>query len=132
MNEIILSKSLQDYIETIYIIQQRKSCVRVSEIGKYLKVKMPSVNQALKELKKKNLVNYEKYSHITLTSSGEKIAEKILSKHNILKTLFSIVGIDEKNAEKYACELEHSFDNKSYSRLKKFITQFKKEEKCRK
>ncbi|MEN3045916.1 MAG: hypothetical protein ABDH49_02880 [Candidatus Hydrothermales bacterium] len=48
-----LSSSLEDYLEAIYILKEKKGFARVSEIANFLNVSMSSVNSAIKTLAKK-------------------------------------------------------------------------------
>ena len=62
-----LTASLEDYIETIFVISKTQPVVRVKDISAKLNVSMPSVNSAIKVLAKNGLVNFEKYGYIQLT-----------------------------------------------------------------
>ncbi|MCD6219862.1 metal-dependent transcriptional regulator, partial [Candidatus Calescamantes bacterium] len=58
-NVLTISPSLEDYLEGIFILKQKKKIVRVKDLARYLKVKAPSVIDALKKLKEKNLIVHE-------------------------------------------------------------------------
>ena len=53
-----LTSSLEDYLEAVSIIEKQNGFASVSMISIFLKVKKPSVNQALNLLRKKKLINY--------------------------------------------------------------------------
>jgi len=113
---------MEDYLEAIANIQQKKRVVRVRDIAKYLKVKMPSVSGALKGLVKKNLVSHESYEYVELTKQGQQIAEEIMHRHEVLRRFLSeILGLDAKMAETDACQMEHAVGNETLERLVKFI-----------
>ncbi len=117
-----LTQSLEDYIEAVKILQKEKGYAALTEISDFLKVKKPSVFRALEILKKKNLINKEKYGKITLTPSGEKLSGKILGYHEKLASLLKdIIGIEEEKALKYACILEHSIDESAYEKISAFV-----------
>jgi len=117
-----LSPSLEDYLEAIYILKEKKGFTRVSEIANFLKVKMPSVNSALKILVGKGLVVHETYGYVSLTDKGEKSAKKVYSRHLILKRfLKDVLGVDEKKAEQDACRIEHHISQESLEKLLKYI-----------
>lgn len=120
-----LTKGLEDYIEAIYFIESKNGFSRVNEIGKFLKVKMPSVNAALKELAKKKLIVHKRYGYVKLTDRGLKLAKKIGFLHNELKEFFKFIGIKEKEAEKSACHLEHYIDEESVRKIRNFIAYLK-------
>lgn len=112
-----LSKSLQDYLETIYILEFQNGFSRVKELASVLNVKLPSVNKALNELGKRNLVIHERYGYIKLTADGKKIASKLVSNHNILIDFFKSLGFNNTVSLKYGCYLEHIVDEKDISRF---------------
>ena len=103
-----LTKSLEDYIETIYLISRDKSEVRVSDIAAKLKVAKSSVHIALHSLADKNYVTHKKYGAVYLTKQGLSAAGKIYERHIQLKAFFaSILGLDAETAESDACAAEH-------------------------
>jgi DtxR family Mn-dependent transcriptional regulator len=117
-----LSSSLEDYLEAIYILKEGKGFTRVSKIAKFLNVKMPSVNSALKILAKKGLIVHENYGYIFLTKKGRTEAKKIYSRHLILKRfLKDILGVSEKKAEIDACKIEHHISKESLNKLLNYI-----------
>ncbi len=117
-----LSPSLEDYLEAIYLLKEKKGFTRVSEIADFLNVKMSSVNSALKTLLEKGLVIHETYGYVNLTDKGEENAKKVYSRHTILKRFFKeILELDEETAEKDACKIEHHISEKSLGKLLKYI-----------
>ena len=74
-----LTPSLEDYLEAILNLESQYRVARVKDIAKTLEVQMPSVTGAVKNLKEKGLVNYEKNSFISLTDKGMEIAKSIQS-----------------------------------------------------
>ena len=117
-----LSASLEDYLETIYLIVQKKQAARAKDISVELKVKASSVTGALRQLSEKGLINYAPYDIITLTSKGEQLARDVLKRHRALYDFFkNVLGIDEQEAEKGACKLEHEVSPLILKRLKSFI-----------
>ena len=51
-----MTKSAEDYIETIHVLIRATGRARVRDVAKALNVKMPSVVKAISELKKMSLV----------------------------------------------------------------------------
>lgn len=118
-----LSSIMEDYLEAIAFLKKRKDgVVRVRDIGKLLKVKSPTVNSALKTLSAKGLVVHERYGFVTITPEGEKMANEIQRKHDMLfNFLTKILNVDETTASKDACKMEHAISSKTFIGLKKFI-----------
>ena len=117
-----LTQSSEDYLEAILVISLNSKVVRIKDLAKYLKVKMPSVVSAVKHLAQKNLVRHEHYGYVELTEEGEALAKAIYKRHKTLfKFLHNFLGIDSTIAEKDACKIEHYVTSETMSRLLKFI-----------
>lgn len=107
-DELKLSASQEDYLETIYNIIQEKGAARPKDIAAHLKVKAASVTGALKHLAELDLVVYAPYEAAMLTPLGEKIAETITSKHKALLHFFvNVLDIAEEEADDFCCKMEH-------------------------
>ena len=113
-----LSESMEDYIEAISQLEERLKAVRVKNIAKIMKVKMPSVSSALSVLERKGLVNYEKYDYVELTQKGKKIAQAVRKRHDALKKfLTEVLGVDERSAEKDSCGMEHHISKNTINNI---------------
>ena len=73
-----LTSSLEDYLESIYLIISEKEAVRPKDIAKRLNVSNASVTGALKTLSDKGMINYAPYDVITLTDKGREAAIDVL------------------------------------------------------
>ncbi|MEK7396354.1 MAG: metal-dependent transcriptional regulator [Candidatus Poribacteria bacterium] len=121
-NDIALTDSMEDYLEAISTLRQKKKYVRVKDIAKEMKVRMPSVTGALKALAEKNLVRHEKYEYVELTDRGLMIADEIKRRHSLVaKFLTQVLKIDPGIAEKDACGIEHSVSPITVERLIKLV-----------
>ena len=120
-----LTSNMEDYLEVILNLKQEQRVARVKDVAQRLNVKMPSVTGAMKGLAEKGLVNYERYSYLTLTEAGEKIARDIGERH---KTFYSfltkVLQIDHQTAELDACRLEHATSRETFERIKEFTNNF--------
>jgi DtxR family Mn-dependent transcriptional regulator len=121
-----LTKSLEDYLKAIYFFERKNGFARIKEVGFFLNLKLPSVNKAIKELKKKKLLNHEKYGYIKLTEKGKEIAMDIFEIHNCLLNFFKMLGFNYKKADKYACYLEHIMERKDLLKIRKSVNLLKK------
>lgn len=65
-----MTKSLEDYLEAIHLQIKETGSARVVDVARALGVKMPSVNNAVKELAKLGYVEYERYQDIRITDRG--------------------------------------------------------------
>lgn len=117
-----LSENLEDYLETILVLESENSVARVKDIADRLGVLSGTVTSALRSLSEKELVNYRPYSYITLTEKGRGIAGEILRKHNVVKDFLQhVLLLDESKAEDNACRMEHAIDKAAINRLVQFI-----------
>ncbi len=124
--ELALSESLEDYLETILELQTNNTVARSKDIAEKLDIKRGSVTGMLKKLAAQELINYEPYGYVTLTSKGEKIAKEIESRHIVLKDfLFRLVGVDEDTADQTACRMEHAMNAATFKKFKTFISSIK-------
>lgn len=115
-----LSVSLEDYIEEIYNQIKSTGQAKVTAIASALNVKKASVTGALNVLAEKKLVNYAPYSQITLTIEGEKIAKKIVEKHEKIAQFFvEVLSADKQEAVELACKMEHIVPDKIFENMVK-------------
>jgi DtxR family transcriptional regulator, Mn-dependent transcriptional regulator len=117
-----LSESLEDYLETILELQTTKNVARSKDIAEKLDIKRGSVTGMLKKLAQKKLVNYEPYGYVTLTPEGKKIALEIERRHIFLKDfLFRVLQVDEKTADRTACQMEHAMNKQTFKKFRDFV-----------
>ncbi len=126
--EIRLGMSLEDYLETIFILSEKNESVRVTDISNKLKKSKPSVNTSIKILARDGYLEHEHYGRVTLTESGRALARDIYSRHKTIKTFFvDILGIDPVTADKEACSIEHVLSTASIGKLDEYISTVLKE-----
>jgi len=120
-NNIKVSPSLEDYLETILNISLQDEKVRITDLAEALDVAKSSVHQAVSQLKKAGLVTQERYGPVGLTDSGQKEATKVKKKHEILVRFFEdVLGVDKETAQRDACLIEHSISPVTIDKLMKF------------
>ncbi|MBQ4114258.1 metal-dependent transcriptional regulator [bacterium] len=117
-----LSSSLEDYLEIIYNKFKADNGIKAIDISKELNVSRASVSEALKKLEKKGYVNYGYYGKISLTESGIKSAEMIVSKHQILQKFFEkVLNLNIKEASENACNIEHVITENAFNQIVKYV-----------
>ena len=72
----MISKALEEYLKTMYVIQIQNKEIRVTDIANQMNISKPSVNKAINNLKENGLVYYETYGKIELTEKGADLAKK--------------------------------------------------------
>ena len=114
-------KTIEDYVELVYDLQKNKEKVHTNDIAHSFEINPSSVTEILQKLNNEGYVNYEKYSGVTLTKKGEKIALETKNRHNKLKEFLILLGVDKKIAEKDACEMEHILHQNTMDSVIKFV-----------
>jgi len=112
-------ESMEDYLETILILKNKKGNVRSIDIVGELGYTKASVSVAMKGLREKNLITMDEVGYITLTKDGIKIAEKILERHTLLSDWLIRLGVSEEVAREDACRIEHDISEETFNILKK-------------
>jgi len=119
---VALSQSAEDYLEAMLIISLERGVVRVKDLAAYLQVKAPSVVATTKRLVREGLVRHEHYGYLELTDEGLQIAQEIYTRHkNLFKFLHLVLGVDEKTAERDACQMEHHISPETMERIGQFL-----------
>ena len=116
-----MTKSLEDYIEVVYVLIHEKRRARVRDIATALKVKMPSVVKALTELKKLALVTQEPYGDVELTAKGRRIATIILNRHRKIRDFLMKIGVSRRIADKDACLMEHILSAETMDKISDYL-----------
>ena len=111
----------EQYIETIDGIQKAKGYAKVVDVASSLDVGLPTVTEMFQKLSEADLINYEKYSGVTLTDKGQDMADNLAKKHNTLKEFLTILGVPEEVADDDACVMEHNVSSESLDRLHSFV-----------
>jgi len=126
-----LSSTLEDYLEAIFRIENKKRAARVRDISSHLSVAKSTVNAALKSLAEKQLINYEPYELITLTEEGRNRALSIVRSHQIIRHFMQeILALGDEKADRIACTMEHVVDREVVERFVCFLAYIsRKEEK---
>ena len=131
MSNNVISSSLEDYLEAIAEIIENKGHAHTKDIAERLRVKMPSVTNALQALSARGLINYQSHSPVVLTSRGAEIAAVIRHRHTVLKGFFSgLLKLDSKKADETACRIEHVIGETVLSRIVLLVEAIAEREDC--
>ncbi|MEY8283921.1 metal-dependent transcriptional regulator [Lachnospiraceae bacterium 50-23] len=114
-------ESVEDYLETIYILSMRLPTVRSIDIVNEMNFSKPSVSVAMKNLKNKSYIDISGAGHITLSEAGLKLAAEIYERHTVLTDWLISLGVDPKVAAEDACKMEHDISAQSFEAMKRFI-----------
>jgi DtxR family Mn-dependent transcriptional regulator len=118
---MVRKKTIEEYIEVIYFLENSEGSAQTGKIASEMKVKPSSVTEMLKKLKKVGLVKYESYTGSTLTPSGRKTAQELARRHKAIADFLEIIGVQRAMAEIDACQIEHHVSSESMQRVEKFV-----------
>ena len=111
---------LEDYVEAINEIINKKGSVKNVDLCKYFGVSNATVSKNIKRLIKAGLVESEKYKQIFLTTSGKKLADQSNIRHEILFEFLTKLGVPRKVAEIDSEGMEHHASKETLVMMKKF------------
>ena len=118
----MISKALEEYLKTMYVLQKQNGNIRVTDIANKMNCSKPSVNKALNNLKEEKLVKYETYGTIELTEDGESLAQKILEAYDIVYLfLKDVLNLDEESAKKEAEKIKLTITDETINKLAKYV-----------
>ncbi|MGQ0601633.1 MAG: metal-dependent transcriptional regulator [Anaerolineales bacterium] len=106
----MISRAIEDYIKTIYEIEEDFGAVTTSLLAVHLNVKPASVTGMVQKLSKERprLVNYERHKGVTLTPAGRKIALEVIRHHRLIELyLAEALGYEWDRVDAEAEKLEH-------------------------
>jgi Mn-dependent DtxR family transcriptional regulator len=90
------SAAVEDYLERILELINRKGYARVVDIASALNISQASVTNMVQRLDAEGLLKYEKYRGLILTGAGKRLARKIAHRHRLLTDFFKLLGLDER------------------------------------
>ena len=115
------NESAENYLETILILSKQRPVVRSVDIASELNFKKPSVSVAMKKLRESEYIIVSREGYITLTESGQAIADMIYERHTLLSSWLERLGVDPQIAADDACRMEHVISEESFNAIKKHI-----------
>lgn len=112
------TQATEDYVKTIYLLQQDESPVRPARIAEARQVSSASVTNMMQKIEGLGLVHYEKHRGVTLTKSGQRMALEVLRYHRLLECyLAEELGFDWHEVHREAELLEHAISEKFAERV---------------
>lgn len=116
-----LTKSQEEYVKTIYLLQNEASEARVTDIAQKLNKTKATVNNMVANLKEIGVLNHETYGNISLTDEGKKLAKKALEAYDIVYLfLTDILKLEKEKAETEATKIRATLDDETLNKLAKY------------
>lgn len=116
-----IHQSAEDYLEAILMLTKDKGYARSVDIAAALSVTKPSVSVAMKKLRENGYLTMGEDNLITLTPSGQAIAERIYHRHTVLVQTLLRLGVEEKTARQDACKIEHDLSEETFEAICRHI-----------
>jgi DtxR family Mn-dependent transcriptional regulator len=117
-----LSVAEENYIKSIYHLQQANESVSTNELAEHLKAKPASITDMLKKLHAKGLLNYNPYKGFRLSREGNKAALIIIRRHRLWEFfLVDQLHFSWEEVHEVAEELEHVRSKKLVDKLDAFL-----------
>ena len=114
-------ESEEMYLETIYLLLQKKPSLHSVDIVEHLNFAKSSVSRGVNLLKSKGYIDMAGDGTITLTSAGRSKAEDIYEKHRVITQFLVSLGADVESAENNACRMEHIISDDIFELIKKKV-----------
>ncbi len=113
-----LKESGEMYLETIYVLNQKKGFVRSIDVCEEMGYSKPSVSRAVGLLKEGGYLTVAAGGALELTEAGLEVAVRTYERHTVLSELFKKLGVPEEQATADACKIEHVISNETFAALK--------------
>lgn len=121
-----IKESAENYLEAILMIRIKKGNVRSIDVANHLNFTKPSVSVAMKNFRQDGYIHMDSDGSITLTEKGEKIAERIYERHQVIAKALIALGVDEATAYEDSCKIEHDISDLSFEKIKEHLAQHSK------
>lgn len=111
-------QAIEDYLKTIFTLEEEESPVSTSRIAAARSVKPGSATSMIQRLHKLNLVDYQKHYGVTLTKAGREIALEVIRHHRLVELyLIEALGFTWDEVHEQADLLEHVISEKLEERI---------------
>jgi DtxR family transcriptional regulator, Mn-dependent transcriptional regulator len=113
----------ENYLKIIYKLStETESEISTNAVAELTQTKAASVTDMLRKLSDKQLVSYQKYQGVRLTSQGQAVALKVIRKHRLWEVfLVEKLGFNWDEVHDIAEQLEHIDSEELVQRLDEFL-----------
>ena len=116
-----IHESAEMYMETIFLLSKQLPHVRSIDVAEHMGYSKPSVSRAVSLLKQEGYVLMDADGFLTLTQSGQAVAEKIFERHKVLSRMLIALGVSPEIAAEDACKIEHVISDRSFEAIKQHM-----------
>jgi DtxR family transcriptional regulator, Mn-dependent transcriptional regulator len=111
------SKAVEDYLESVLILQEKNLPPSITNIANELHVSKPAATQMASELKVKGYISKARYGELALTPVGEEVAAAVYHRHKVLRTYLESIGVAPFIAEVDCCQIEHVISEETFKAI---------------
>lgn len=116
------SESEEMYLETIFLLKEKKATVRSVDIVEELGYAKSSVSRGVNLLVKRGYLTRDSLcGGIEFTPKGREKARNIYDRHRVLTEAFEKMGADPIIAEENACRVEHVISDEFFKIVKEYV-----------
>lgn len=117
------SESVENYLKSIYKLQQDREWVSNGEIATRLSVSPPSVTRMVKRLCELEWLERNSYHGVRLTQAGSARALRVIRNHRILETYFAkVLGMSWDVVDAEVERLEHVASDALINRMEEVLS----------
>jgi DtxR family Mn-dependent transcriptional regulator len=117
-----LSPAMQDYLKTIYRLEEDQSPASTQDLADSLEVTPASATSMIKKMAARGLLTHQPYYGVSLTRAGRQVAESLIRHHRLLELYLTEAlgfGSDQVHAE--AEILEHVMSAQLGEQIDRFL-----------
>src|SRR5262252_7809870 len=120
------SSTVENYLKAIYqgqsALSQDQRLVPMGQVAAALGVTPGTATTMVKALAESGLAEYEPYSGVRLTASGEKLAGLVLRRHRLVEAfLVQVMGMSWAEVHEDAEQLEHVVSDRLIDRIDQML-----------
>ncbi len=120
------SSTVENYLKAIYLGQsapgREQRLVPMGQVASSLNVTPGTATTMVKALAESGLVDYEPYSGVRLSASGEKLAGLVLRRHRLVELfLVQVMGMSWAEVHDEAEQLEHVVSERLIERIDQML-----------
>ncbi len=112
------SESIEDYLKTIYALEEEQISAATVTLAERLGVKPPSITGMVKRLAERRLLRHRPYYGVTLTAAGKRRARAIIRRHRLIELfLVEILHLPTDLVHQEAERWEHVVSPEAIERI---------------
>jgi len=102
-------------------LHRKSGAVRSIDIVNELGYSKPSVSVAMKKLRAGGYIRVDEDGFLHLTPSGEEVANRVYTRHQLLTRFLVSLGVSEEIAAEDACRIEHDISAETFGKIKEYM-----------